>query len=213
MLPYFHLDFDDLITQLNFWFLKINHATTFGWNVAMKYFEFRLPAVQLAGLGIMSGILCTYMPSTITDITVFEVPVIQGIIFGMVIAFGLIRWGNAGWIGSIIAVIFTVLAWIAAVRSFQFITNDASSNLYLGALAAGGIGTAGTLAGGALTTPDLRKPTAWLSTIFVGALAGLLVVPVVHSSDEKFLLLFVVWQSAIAFCFGHDISRSKPDEK
>ncbi len=179
----------------------------------MKYLEFRLPALQLAGLGIISGILCTYMPSTITDITVFEAPVIQGIIFGMVIAFGLIRWGNAGWIGSIIAVTFTVLAWIAAVRSFQFITDDASSNLYLGALTAGGIGAAGIMAGGALTVADLRKPIAWLSTIFIGALAGLLVVPVVHSSDEKFLLLFVVWQSAVAFCFGHAISRSKPDEK
>ena len=178
----------------------------------MKYFGLGLPALSLAGLGLISGFISTYAPSAVTDITVLEVPVFQGIIFGLVIAFGLKRWGNSGWTGSIIAVVFTVLAWIAAVRSFHFITNDASSNLYLGALVAGGIGAAGTLVGGALTVPDLRKPFAWLSIIFIGAVAGLLVVPVTQSSDDEFLLLFIVWQSAVAFCFGQTISSSEPPE-
>ncbi len=205
--------------QLNYWLLIYDDVRPIDQNIIshpgllkMKYFKVQSPALIMAGLGFISGILCTYLPSIITDITFFDVPVFHGIIFGSVIAFGLLRFAEASRLGAITAVVFTVFAWIAAVRSFNLITGDASSNLYLGALVAGGIGASGTMAGGAATVTILRKPLAWLLITVVGALAGLLVVPVVHSSDEKFLLLFIVWQSAVAFGTGHVISSNKLPE-
>ena len=167
----------------------------------MRFFEFRPPVLWLAGLGILSGLLCAYAPETAEKFTILDVPVYQGLIFGIVIGFAVFRWGSANWISALLALVVTIAAWIAAMRGFYLITDDARTNIYIGGLVAGAIGAAGTILGGAITIPALRDPRSWILTVFVGAIAGMLVVP------ENFLLLFVIWQAAVAACIGHALTR------
>lgn len=177
----------------------------------MKVFGFHLPVLWLAGLGIVSGLLSAYPPEIAEKFTVLDVTVYQGLVFGLVIGFGIFRWGSASWAGALLAFLVTIAAWIAAVRGFHLVTDDAESNLYLGGLLAGAIGAAGTLLGGAVTIRTLRDPLSWILTVFVGAIAGLLVVPGAQSSEENFLLLFVVWQAAVAGCIGYALTRHASD--
>jgi len=43
------------------------------------------------------------------------------------------------------------------MRGFLIVTDDATRNIYLGGLVAGAIGAAGTMLGGAITLPALRR--------------------------------------------------------
>lgn len=170
------------------------------------------PAVWwLAALGIFSGVLSASAPGIAEKFTILTVPVFQGIIFGIVIGFGIYRWGSSGWAGSLVALIVTIAAWIAAVRGFYLVTDFAKTNLYLGGLFAGAIGAAGTILGGAVTVKALRDPGSWILTVSVGAIAGLLVVPVAQSPNENFFLLFVVWQASVAMCIGYALAKHAPD--
>lgn len=164
-------------------------------------------ALKMAALGILSGLISTYAPDIFMKLMVFDTPLFQGIIFGAVIGFGQIRWGKGGWAGFAVILIFTTMAWIAAVNSFHFVSDDARTHLYPAAMIAGGIGATGTWAGAALANGIFRSLKLLIPLIVVGALAGLLVVFEVDSAQENFLALFVVWQSAIAFCFGVALDR------
>ena len=174
----------------------------------MNFTEIRRPALWMALLGVISGILSTYAPIYSEDFAVLDVPVFPGIIFGLVIAYGIFRWGNAHWIGALLALVFITMTWVSAVRGFYGITDDGQSNLHAGGLVAGAIGAAGTMLAGALTVRTLRNLFSWILTILTGAIAGLLVVPLAQSSDENFLLLFIVWQSAVAFCVGYALTNN-----
>ncbi|MCP4182575.1 MAG: hypothetical protein GY761_04560 [Hyphomicrobiales bacterium] len=159
-------------------------------------------ALMMAALGFLSGLICTYAPEIVMEFTIYNTPVFQGIIFGAVIGFGQLRWGKGGLAGFVIILVFTTMAWIAAVNSFNAISDDAKTHLYPAAMIAGSIGASGTWVGAALANAIFRKMALLIPVIMVGALAGLLVILEVDSTSENFLVLFVVWQSAIAFCFG-----------
>lgn len=176
----------------------------------MKIPGFRRRIAWLAGLGVISGLASTYAPETAEKFMILEVPLFQGLVFGLVIGFGLYRWGNASRVSALLALVVTIVAWIAAVRGFFWITDDGQTSLYLGALVAGAIGAAGTILGGALTHKRLRDPISWILTVGVGAIAGLLVVPEARSVEQDFLLLFVVWQAAVAACIGYALTRQAP---
>jgi hypothetical protein len=174
----------------------------------MNFTEIRRPALWMALLGVISGIISTYAPNYTEDIAVLDVPVLPGIIFGLVIAYGIFRWGKANWIGALLALVFIAITWVSAVRGFYGITDDGQSDLYAGAFVAGAIGAAGTMLGGALTVKTLRRPSSWILTILAGAIAGMLVVPLAQSSDTNFLLLFIVWQAAVAVCVGYALTNN-----
>ena len=174
----------------------------------MKSFEFRLPVLWLAILGIVSGVLSTYAPDALEKYTILEVPIYQGFVFGLVIGCGIFRWGNESWASALLALVVTIAAWIAAVRGFNLITDDAKTNLYIGSLLAGAVGAAGAIIGGAFTIQKLRNPRFLIMTVFVGALAGLLVVPEAQSSTENFLLLLVVWQAVVAASIGYALTSN-----
>ncbi len=106
-----------------------------------------------------------------------------------------------------LALVVTAAAWIAAMRGFHAVTDDGARNIYLGGLVAGAIGAAGTMLGGAITLPALRRLPDWLLTVGVGAVAGLLVEPAARMPDDSFLLLFLVWQAAVAACIGYALTR------
>jgi hypothetical protein len=167
-------------------------------------------ALMMAVLGILSGLICTYASNIVMEFTIFETPVFQGIIFGAVIGFGQLCWGKGGLSGFVITLVFTTMAWIAAVNGFKIISDDAKTHLYPAAMMAGGIGAIGTWVGAALANAIFRKLELLILVIIVGALVGLLVVFEVDSNNDDFLALFVVWQSAIAFCFGLALSSSLP---
>ena len=90
------------------------------------------------------------------------------------------------------------------MRGFLAVTDDATRNIYLGGLVAGAIGAAGTMLGGAITLPSLRRLPDWLLILGVGAAAGLLIGP---EPDNNLMLLFIVWQAVVAGCFGYALTR------
>ncbi len=158
----------------------------------------------LAGLGVLSGLLSGLVGPAVEHIKVLGVPVYPGPMFGLVIAFGVYRWGKASWWAAVLALVVTVGAWIAAVRGFHIVTDNVTRNIYLGGLVVGAIGAAGTMLGGAITLPSLRRLPDWLLTVGVGAVAGLLVG---SEPDNNLLLLFLVWQAAVAGCIGYALTR------
>ena len=166
------------------------------------------PVLWLSGLGLLSGLLSSIAPGVVEHIKILGVAIYPGSLFGLVIVFGVYRWGKASWWAAVLALVVTVVAWIAAMRGFESVTDNATSNIYLGGLVAGAIGAAGAMLSGAITLPALRRLPDWLITIGVGAIAGLLVGPDVQLPDDKsFLLLFLVWQAAVAGCIGHALTR------
>lgn len=173
----------------------------------MSFFEIRGPVLWLAGLGFGSGLVSAYPPEAAEKLSILEVPVHPGLVFGFVIGFGVYRWGRAGWTGAVLSLVFTIAAWIAAVRGFYLITDDASTNMYLGGLLAGAIGAAGTILGGTITIRALRNTRSWVLTVFIGAVAGLTVVPEARALNESFVYLFVIWQTCVAACIGYALSR------
>jgi hypothetical protein len=164
----------------------------------MTSFKVSPPVLWLSGLGLISGLLSSIPPAAAERVTVLGVPIHPGALFGLVIAFGVYRWGKASWWAAVLALVVTAAAWIAAMRGFLAVTDDATRNIYLGGLVAGAIGAAGTMLGGAITLPALRRLPDWLLTVGVGAVAGLLVEPAARMPDDSFLLLFLVWQAAVA---------------
>ena len=174
----------------------------------MNNIKSHLPVLWLAGLGIVSGFLSAYPPLIAENVKALDVPIYQGLLFGLVIGFGVYRWGNAGWIKVLLVLVVTTAAWIAAVRGFYWVTDDARTNLYFGGLMAGAIGATGTIIGVAFIIQTLRNLRSWILTVFVGAVAGLLVVTETQSSEEHLLLLFVVWQAAVSASIGDALIRN-----
>lgn len=167
-------------------------------------------------LGFLSGLASGFMPPSLSDIQLFDTPVFPGIIFGAALACAFFRWGGAGWTAFLILPIVTTCAWIASVQLFQALSVSAYSfhgeaadqkiNPYFGALIAGALGAAGTFSGCALIDKSLRRWTLILSVALIGALAGLLVVPVLDHSEM--IVLFVPWQALVAASIGYAVWRS-----
>jgi len=160
------------------------------------------PVIWLTVLGIGSGILSSFKLGFLGELKIFDINLQQGLLFGAVIGFGIFRWGRAGWPGALLAMLTVLLAWMAAFKSFTFLTN-AGLNTYPAGVAAGAIGAFGTILAGALTVPALRRRTAWLSTISIGAILGLLVIYATTGGDEYLLILFVPWQGLVAASIGY----------
>ncbi len=166
------------------------------------------PIWGLAGLGIISGLLSSYTLELTEEIKILDVPILPGVLFGVAIGIGLHNWGKSGWAGAFLALVMTIASWIAAVRGFQFVTNEGKEFLYLGALAAGVIGAAGTQLGGALTVDALRRPTLAIVTIVVGAIAGLLVIYPLEYQTDAWIVLFVPWQALVAAAIGYALNET-----
>ncbi len=163
------------------------------------------PAIWMAALGVLSGTLSSYELPYMDGMEILGVNVQQGLLFGPVIAFGLFRWGRALLPVALIAVPITLLAWIAAYKTFIFVT-EADFDAAIGGIAAGAVGAAGTLSAGAIALEALRRIPAWLLVVAAGAFAGILVVYPYNSGDENFLVLFVPWQALVAASIGYALS-------
>jgi hypothetical protein len=169
------------------------------------------PALTMAGLGLLSGILSATLgydlelewlkpvaPIFILDAG--QMPI--GFFFGAIVALGVwISTRNA--LALLALVITTMYAWSAAIQVAIRLQRNAGDNLHLiaASLGAGAVGAGLTHLGCALFVPGLRSPARVISTCLVGAAAGMLF----YLGERKFIderMLFVVWQPAVAFCIG-----------
>jgi hypothetical protein len=168
--------------------------------------------LSMAGLGLISGILSVtwgmsdpgsswLQPlANVFGLSPELVPI--GFFFGAVVALSMWRWT-----GSVLAVpvmlIVTMYAWSAAIqvaiRTQRHVDDD--PHLIAASLGAGAVGAGITHLGCAVFARELRRPMRILTTIVVGAVAGLLL----YLSQRKYVddrVLYLVWQPAVAFAIG-----------
>jgi hypothetical protein len=171
----------------------------------------RRPALAMAGLGLLSGLLSAtvglehelaWLKPVAMIFFLDAGPLPIGFFFGAAVALG--AWmatGNA-WALPVVPVA-TMYAWSAAIQvAIRLQRNvDDDPHLVAASLAAGAIGAVITHLGCAIFAPGLRRPARIAVTCAVGALAGLLL----YAGQRKWVderLLFIVWQPAVAFCIG-----------
>jgi hypothetical protein len=169
------------------------------------------PAVIMAGLGLVSGLLCATIGfdlelawlKPVAAIFLLDAgPVPIGLLYGIAIALGV--WLTTGSVWALPAlVVVTLYAWSAAIQVAIRLQRNADDDPHLlaASLAAGALGAGITHAGCAIFAPELRRPARIALTCLVGAVAGLLL----YMGQRKWIderVLFVVWQPAVALCIG-----------
>ena len=168
------------------------------------------PATILAALGAVSGALGSYgLGANVGDAPALGLyMVFAGLWFGLVIGYGLWRWGDRSLRTAGIAVAATWIAWEAAVNvglqlDQRWLVGTAVPDglkSYVTGFAAGGIGALLTWLGAALTTPSLRQASTAGLVVSTGALFGLLL-PATNQYDYPAILL-LPWQAAVAAALG-----------
>ena len=168
------------------------------------------PATILAALGAVSGTLGSYgLGANFGDAPELGLyMVFAGLWFGLVIGYGLWRWGDHSLRTGAIAVAATWIAWQAAVNvglqlDQRWLVGTAvpeGLKSYVTGFAAGGIGALLTWLGAAATTPALRQPSMAGLVVSTGALFGLLL-PATNQYDYPAILL-LPWQAAVAAALG-----------
>jgi hypothetical protein len=168
------------------------------------------PAAILAALGAVSGTLGSYgLGANVGDAPALGLyMVFAGLWFGLVIGYGLWRWGDRSLRTAGIAVAATWIAWEAAVNvglqlDQRWLVGTAVPDglkSYVTGFAAGGIGALLTWLGAALTTPSLRQASTAGLVVSTGALFGLLL-PATNQYDYPAILL-LPWQAAVAAALG-----------
>ena len=170
----------------------------------------RHPAAILAALGLVSGTLGSFDLGT----NYAEAPnlgvymVLAGVWFGLVIGYGVWRWGNRSLGAAAAAFAGTWIAWEMAVNlglrlDQNWLVGSAvpdTLKTYVTGFAAGTVGALVTWAGAAAFTPTLRQPSTLGLVVATGALFGLLL-PSTSQYDYPAILL-VPWQAAVAAAFG-----------
>lgn len=169
----------------------------------------RHPAFILCVLGLMSGLV----GSQVIGGNYGAAPhpgiylVLTGVWFGLVVGFGVWRFGLASIAGAITTVLTTWIAWEAAVNVAIQIdgplfeaTGPSALKSYVAGFVAGAVGAAITWTGGAFYVPSLRTKLASLSIVAAGAVLGLLL-PMTNTYDSGAVLL-IPWQMAVAGLLG-----------
>ena len=180
------------------------------------------PAILiLAALGILSGLLGTFG----LDVGIGDAPhpgiymVLAGVWFGMVVGFGVWRWGNRSWTAAAVALVATWASWEIAVNLALQISENwlkvmsvpNTLRLYVAGFVAGGVGAFLTWAGAAISLASLKDMPVALLVAATGAVFGLLL-PWTNSTDSPAILL-VLWQCAVAGVIGYGLSpRAVADE-
>ncbi len=176
------------------------------------------PAITLAGLGLVSGILSATLGLDLELAWLRPVgmvffldagPVPIGFFFGLAVALGL--WMSTGsWWTLPVLPVTTMYAWSAAIQVAIRLQRSADDDPHLiaASLAAGAVGAGLTHLGCAIFAPELRRPLRIAATCVVGALAGMLL----FMGQRKMVddrLLFVIWQPAVAFFIGLGLGRGQ----
>lgn len=170
----------------------------------------RHPAVVLAALGAASGMLGTFG----LGVGYGEAPklgihmILTGLWFGLVVAFGVWRWGNRSLAAAVTTFVATWIAWEVAVNlalhvSEIWLKSAGLSGMLrtsVGGFAAGAAGAFLTWMGAAALNSSLRQMSVASSVVATGAFFGLLL-PLTNHFDNPIVLLFP-WQIAVAGVIG-----------
>lgn len=138
------------------------------------------PTRQLALLGIVSGVLTTFVKWEIVELGA-TTPA-PGIFFGCVLAFGLYRWQTQNPLKLAAVILLIVLAWALAFHSAFFSHDFFSKQLGFGkpltfallGLIGGCVGSALTAATIYLFAPAFRDRAYWKRVVMFGTVAGVL---------------------------------------
>ena len=168
------------------------------------------PAWILAALGAISGILGSFALDfgygDAPRLGIYMVP--SGTWFGLVVGFGVWRWGAHSWGAAATALVATWVGWELAVNlALQLDEHWPKAaalpdalRAYVPGFAAGAVGAFVTWAGAASSTRALRRTSMALAVVLAGAVLGLLL-PWTNNYDNPMILL-LPWQTAVAALLG-----------
>lgn len=175
-----------------------------------------------AAAGLASGVLSTFtegvpLPESVQDLlTTARVNpqiVFPGFWFGIVTGAIAWQWGARGIAGAFVSFLVTSLAWHAAVHAglltfdhlMKFIDAE-EPRLMISGLIAGAVGALGVVLGLKVSVVFPQPIVTVAAAVAIGALAGV----VLHwsmSQDGAGLLLYALWQTAVAACLVFMIAR------
>lgn len=174
------------------------------------------PSLVLAFFGALSGALGTQFLSL--GIGTAPHPglymVLTGLWFGLVMAFGIWRWGCGTPAALLTAAASTWAGWELAINlallfehpPLSELMNEPLKSSVTGFLS-GALGSLATWAGVAAFTPRLRNPHVTARFVMTGAALGLLL-PVTNHYDDPIILL-LPWQCGVAAVLGWSL-RPEP---
>ena len=172
------------------------------------------PTLAVAAMAIVSALLSAYEEGT-AETEAFGVPVLPGVYFGLVIALATYLWAGRNVLGTAIALMGTVLAWIAAAKLSVHIYTTIDSEvqdvissikrvpqspeplklplsldylLGLCGIVGGFVGAAITVLGVAVTAKPMRSVSRWVPTIMIGTVLGALLEFYAPKSDTGSVL-------------------------
>jgi hypothetical protein len=179
----------------------------------------------MAGLGVVSGLLSIVLDtlpfstlpfSALTVLWVHGISPLAGIWFGVVLAFGIWKWGSASARVAPVLVLTTHAAWQLSIFSTEVLGNiegfaDTFVGSSIGVLSWGGLGAVLTWAGAALICPRMRS-AKWAGlccgvgavALYIEPLSGMYMGDKPGTPNLTQLLTngYSFWQACVAAVFG-----------
>jgi hypothetical protein len=156
------------------------------------------PVVLLAICGALSGAL----NAALTQFDVEGTTYLFGVFFGLSVAVSLVYLRLASVKQAAIILVSFAVSWIAAYQ-LAIKWSEAFEELYQVGFASGALGAGIVALGFAVVFPSVRVPSAFLRTVSVGAIAGMLL-----ALDSPYFL-FVIWQALVAASLAASVSISE----
>jgi hypothetical protein len=184
----------------------------------------------MAAMGALTGLVSS-LPSPLPDLRLEDpeilinaqgIPLHAGIAFGAGLGIMLWRWASRDLGKCLLAMLLTVLGWLAAVNTANDVMSSVvSSELFgtvegakasresvgwiLAGLVGGGIGAGLTAFGAGIAAQPLRPTKAWGLVVATGTVLGLLLYPA--ALLDFIALLFVPWQAAVLAAIAYGLTR------
>ncbi len=170
--------------------------------------------VVMTVLGLASGILCSF----VYEILPLWRELSVGVSFGILIGAYLFHLSLTGPVRAVTFAVLTVLSCLAAERAAIEIfdslgnTNDFLSwpGLVTG-ISAGLIGAGLLVLSIMALCPFFRQPRLAIATVLVGGATGALLT--LTDVTDGGLVLFPIWQAAVAFCFALGFPTAEATEE
>lgn len=188
----------------------------------------RRTAAILGFGGMVTGLMSGLAPSPFPEMKVGALdwvisasyaPLHAGLLFAAMLTAALWRFGDHSPMACLSCFVTTVFAWLAAVNTTISFVGEFGEIKSFGAEASqgawealvwtaagmmsGAIGASLTLYGAAGAAARLHRTQAWVIVILVGAFAGALLYP--SAGSQRMVILFVVWQAAVAGVIGYEV--------
>jgi hypothetical protein len=171
---------------------------------------FRKDVLFVAGGGIISGMLTTWLPALVDGIIANgRFPLVQfrlaliALPFAVLVFVVVRRFSrNASW-AALVAAVVTMIAFICAVDAAILVEGNTGEaprvmRYLLAGLTGGLVGTAVMALGIGLLPAGPRQPAAWWPMLITGALLGTLLALDEVLGLDKVAFLYPVWQAAVA---------------